>query len=78
MTRGSLKEWLRLEDLDRDLKQALDSVVKRYARGNVTFQNGEVMDEHDLDVLRDAGDRSITELNATRDGSGASERATSP
>jgi hypothetical protein len=57
-------DWLKLRDYDEALEHARVAIVKRIARGNVSFQNGNIMDERCLDALRKEGDRSMAELIA--------------
>ena len=55
-------DWLSLRDYDEALTHARVSIIKRIARGNVSFQNGNILDEDRLNVLRHDGDRAIAEL----------------
>lgn len=57
-------EWLLLRDYERTRRRALADVIKRYSRGNVSVQNGSVLDDVALAELRSLGDRSIAELIA--------------
>ena len=54
--------WFRLRDLDEAIQRARIAVIKRYARGNVTFQNGNVLDDEALERLTHEGDRALAEL----------------
>mgnify|MGYP006921284166 CR=1 FL=1 len=57
-----LLDWLRLADYDEALRYARIGVIKRFARGNVSFQNGNLIDDAALDELRAVGDRAIADL----------------
>jgi hypothetical protein len=59
-----LIDWLTLRDYEEAVKAARIAVIKRYARGNVTFQNGNILDDDALDELRARGDRAFAELDA--------------
>ncbi len=54
--------WLELADYEAAKNQAAIDVVKRYARGNVSFQNGWVLTKAGVDELSAAGDEAIAEL----------------
>lgn len=58
----SLRDWLNLADYDAAKKKATKDIIKRYARGNVVFQNGGVMDEAEMAKLSAAGDAAIERL----------------
>lgn len=64
-------DWLALRDYDEALQHARVAVIKRLARGNVSFQNGDVLDDAAFAELRAIGDRAIAELRAQRNASGA-------
>jgi hypothetical protein len=55
-------DWLTARDFDLALEEARTSVVKRYARGNVNFQGGSILDESGLEVVRQKGDRAVAFL----------------
>ncbi len=57
-------DWLTLRDYEEAVKSARIAVIKRFARGNVTFQNGNVLDDDALEELRVRGDRAFAELDA--------------
>ena len=59
---AKIVNWLTLRDYDAEVDAAHAAVVSRFARGNVTFQNGEIMDEAGLDLVRAAGDVALREL----------------
>lgn len=54
--------WLTLRDYDHEVRAAHTAVIKRFARGNVTFQNGDILDEDGLDQVRASGDVALREL----------------
>ena len=62
MSVRSLADWLNLRDYDDAIHYARIAVIKRFARGNVSFQNGNVLDEEALDQLRAKGDRAMADL----------------
>jgi hypothetical protein len=57
-------DWFTLKDLDKALQKARVDVVRRYARGNVTFQNGYILDDAAMNTLRDKGDAALAEIVA--------------
>ena len=57
-----LRAWLSFADYDAAKRQATKDIISRYARGNVAFQNGLVLDEEDLAKLSANGDRAIARL----------------
>ena len=59
-----LFRWLELRDFDEALAHARIGVIKRFARGNVSFQNGNLLDDEGLAELRAIGDRAISDLRA--------------
>lgn len=61
-----LLDWLRLRDYDQALQEARVAVIKRFARGNVSFQNGNLLDDVALDELRAKGDRAAAHLIAQK------------
>jgi hypothetical protein len=60
----SFLDWLSLRDYEDAIKSARIAVIKRYARGNVTFQNGNILDEEALRHLTAKGDKAFAELDA--------------
>ena len=62
MLRG-LVNWLSLRDYDDQLRDARLATIQRYARRNVSFQNGDVLDETGLDELTKSGDQAIADLS---------------
>ena len=62
MSTSSLFDWLLLRDYDRALEHGRTSVIRRLARGNVSFQNGDILDDDALELLRRDGDRAIINL----------------
>lgn len=67
-------DWLNLRDYERAKSEAQLAVVKRFARGNVTFQNGNILDEEGLDRLRAEGARALDFLRSVRDTSASDAR----
>lgn len=61
-----LRDWLALRDYEEAIERARLEVVSRFARGNVKFQNGDVIDGAELDRLSDEGDRALEFLNAQK------------
>lgn len=57
-------DWLNLRDYEDAVKSARMAVIKRYARGNVSFQNGNILDDEALMELRARGDEAFAELDA--------------
>ena len=55
--------WLTFKDFESSLEKARLSVIKRFARGNVMFQKGYVLNEKSLDELRCKGDLAAQEIN---------------
>jgi hypothetical protein len=55
-------DWLNLKDFDQALEEARVSVIKRFARGNVTFQNGYILDEFELEKVQQLGDSAVKEI----------------
>ena len=75
--------WLNLADYEAAKEKATKQIVARFARGNVAFQNGWVLDERAVVVLSARGDAAIAHLNkmATTHNSSmidAQERIVSP
>ena len=64
MMLNRLFDWLQLRDLDDAVRSARLAVMRRVARGNVTFQNGDILDDEALDELRDDGNRAANVLIA--------------
>lgn len=60
----SFLDWLALRDYDDALAHARIAIIKRIARGNVSLQNGNVLDDEALASLRDQGDRALARLIA--------------
>jgi hypothetical protein len=54
--------WLTLNDFNRVIENARLSVIKRFARGNVMFQNGYMLNEKGLDEVRRKGDLAIQRI----------------
>lgn len=59
---SNLIDWLTLADYDRAKEQATVDVVARYSRGNVNVQNGEMLDEKDIERLAMNADRALARL----------------
>ena len=59
-----LIDWLSLRDYDDAMREARVSVIQRYARGNVSFQNGDILDDEALDELQREGDQAVADLRA--------------
>ena len=57
-----IRGWMKLSDYEDAKKKATMDVVRRYARRNVLFQNGYVLDEEALRKLSAAGDRATARL----------------
>ncbi len=57
-----LRDWLAFADYEAEKQEATRVTMARYARGNVTFQNGLVLDENDLDELSAQGDKALNRL----------------
>ena len=55
--------WLTLADYDEASKAATEQVMKRYARGNTSLQNGWYLDERDLTTLSKKGDIAAAHLS---------------
>jgi hypothetical protein len=62
MVRGAYN-WLTLADYDKVKEEAVNNIVSRYARGNINFQNGSVLDEDEVRLLSKEGDRALASLN---------------
>ena len=43
-------DWLMLRDFDKARRHNRVAVIRRYARGNVSFQNGNICDQESLTV----------------------------
>lgn len=61
-----LFDRLTLRDYDDALKVARIAVIKRFARGNVSFQNGYIMDDSALARIKRQGDLAIARLRKNR------------
>jgi hypothetical protein len=61
-----IHDWLSLKDLDRALESARVAVISRYARGNVSFQNGGILDEEGLAKIQHCGDAAVIELERSQ------------
>lgn len=57
------REWISLRDYTRALEEAIDTIVFRYATGNISFQSGSVLQEDDLRALSESGGRALDRLN---------------
>jgi hypothetical protein len=57
------RDWLSLKDYTRAVDEAINTIVFRYARGNISFQNGSVMQEDDLQALSQSGSSALDRLN---------------
>ena len=57
-----LRMWLALKDYDDAKERGITDIVMRYARGNVAFQNGAVLDDDGLKKLSAAGDAAVAQL----------------
>jgi hypothetical protein len=55
--------WFTLADLDEEKQTNARSIISRYSRGNVSFQNGFVLRENDLRLLSKEGDEAMDRLN---------------
>jgi len=62
-----LARWLSLKDYDDAIKSARIAVIKRYARGNVSFQNGNVLDDEAFQELHRKGDIALSNLIAQQE-----------
>lgn len=60
---SALKGWLNLADYNAEREEATTNIVARFSRGNVSVQNGQVMDEAGLKRLSECGDRDLAQLN---------------
>jgi hypothetical protein len=58
--------WSSLEDYEAAKEQASIDVVARFSRGNVSVQNGQVMDDRELKVLSKRGDAAVASLDRLR------------
>lgn len=61
-----LHDWLTLKDLDMALEDARMSVIKRYSRGNVSVQNGGILDEDGLATLQRNGNSAVSILEKSQ------------
>jgi hypothetical protein len=55
-------DWWNLADYDAAKDEATKNVAARYGRGNVSFQNGWILDEDGLKKLSAAGDKAMAKL----------------
>lgn len=58
--------WTSLADYDAAKEQATVDVVARFSRGNVSVQNGQVLDEADLRKVSTEGDQALAKLDRLR------------
>ncbi|MBK8209653.1 MAG: hypothetical protein IPK78_06415 [Rhodospirillales bacterium] len=57
-----MRAWLNLEDYAAAIHDGINDTVSRFARGNISFQNGSVLEEDDLRALSKKGDKAIKKL----------------
>jgi len=57
-----LLNWLNVRDYADAKQRSATNIVGRYARGNVSIQNGWFLDRSGLDALSASGDRAIASL----------------
>jgi len=57
-----------LRNLDAELHHARVEVIRRYARGNVSFQNGNILDDESFEDLLGRGDEAVDFLLAQEEG----------
>ena len=60
-------DWLWLRDYDDAILAVRIAIIKRFARGNVSFQNGAILDEEAVIELRAKGDRALDRLVAQQE-----------
>ena len=60
---SALRGWLTLSDYDAEREAATTDIVARFSRGNVSVQNGQILDDDDLRKLSIRGERSLAGLN---------------
>ena len=61
-----IQEWLDLADYDAAKDQGTKDIIKRFARGNVTFQNGGFLDDDDVRDLAKKGDAAAGRMAKRR------------
>lgn len=55
-------EWLSLDDYYKAKDEAAKSIIMRYGRGNMSFQNGDILNRSALDSLSSRGDKALAEI----------------
>lgn len=58
-----IRNWLSLADYEEAKDAATDQVITRFARGNVSIQNGSYLDDKKLEALSRRGDAALTKLS---------------
>ena len=64
---SGVRGWLTLADYDNDKDEATLGVIKRFARRNILFQRGSILDDEALRKLSAAGDNAVAQLNKLPD-----------
>jgi hypothetical protein len=55
--------WLTLADYEEAKARATNNIISRDARGNISFQNGSILEENELRALSKKGDKALARLN---------------
>lgn len=62
MSLSRIRDWLTLADYELAKDRATRQVVGRYARGNISAQNGSYIDDRELAGLSALGDNASSKL----------------
>ncbi len=54
--------WLSLMDYNNAKEEAAMNIISRYGRGNMSFQNGNIVDRKGLEALSKQGDKALERL----------------